>query len=240
MENLTNHTLDKIKDKGGQVFKNAKVQVIFWGKWNDPSIDPSKEKIETAIQHIIDSDYFSKLSQYRGIQKPAYLGSVVNDKSNVPQSFDDSDIEKAIGESIDNHLVPDFRSFDNGQIIYMVILTPGHYSADKDDEDSDAYHDNFEYKGNDKGVFAIYFGFRNEKRELQSVTRALAHEIAESCTNPIYDKPAFIGRDDETEIADYCENVVGIVNGEKVEGYWSNSDSSCVIPGASNITPIPD
>jgi hypothetical protein len=236
--------LDKIKDKGGHVLKNAKVQLIFWGKWNDPSIDPSKEKIETAIQHIIDSDYFSKLSQYRGIQKPAYLGSVVNDKSNLPNNFDDGDIEKAIGESIHNHLVPDYRSFSNGQIIYMVILTPGHYSADPDDKKSDAYHYNFKYKGDHKGVFGIYFGFRNEKRELQSITRAVAHEIAESCTNPIWDDPAFVGpsqkEDDDNEIADYCEKEVGTVNGEIVEGYWSNLDGSCVIPGGSNIKQLQD
>jgi len=234
MEKITNHTLDKIKYKGGPVLKNAKVQLIFWGKWDDPSIDPSKEKIQTAVQHIIDSDYFSKLSQYRGIQKPAYLGSAVNDKSNLPQSFDYDDIEKAIGKSIDKHLVPDYRSFANGQIIYMVILTPGHFSADPDDKGTDAYHDNFEYKGNDEGVFGIYYGFQNKKRDLQSVTRALAHEIAESCTNPIYDKPAFVGpsqKDEDNEIADYCEKVIGTVNGEIVEGYWSNSDNGCVIPG---------
>ena len=27
-----------------------------------------------------------------------------------------------------------------------------------------------------------------------------------------------------------------VVNGEKVEGYWSNVDGQCVIPGGSNIT----
>jgi hypothetical protein len=235
--------LDKIKDKGGRVLKNAKVQLIFWGKWNDPSIDPSKEKIETAVQHIIDSDYYSKLNQYRGIQKPAYLGSAVNDKSNLPHTFDDGDIEKAIGESIDNHLVPDYRSFDNGQIIYIVILAPGHYSADPDDEGTDAYHYNFKYKRDHKGVFAIYFGFPNKKRDLHSVTRALAHEIAESCTNPMDNDQAFIGppqEDEDSEIADYCEKEIGTVNGEIVEGYWSNSDGGCVIPGGSNIRPVPE
>ena len=231
--------MDKINDKGGPVLKNAKVQLIFWGKWNDSAIDPSKERIETAIQQIIDSDYYSKLSQYRGIQKPAYLGSVVNNKSNLPHYFDDSDIEKAIGESIRDDLVPDFRSFANGQIIYIVIPTPCYYSKDIE---SDAYHDNFKYKGNDKGVLAVYYGIRNKKRELQFITRALAYEIAKSCTNPIYDDQAFIGppQDNESEIADYCEKEIGTVNGEIVEGYWSNLDNSCVIPGGSNIRPVPD
>jgi hypothetical protein len=232
--------LDKIKDKGGRVLKNAKVQLIFWGKWNDPSIDPSKQKIENAIQHIIDSDYFSKLSQYRGIQKPAYLGSVENNKSKLRDYFDYSDVGKSVGDAIENHLVPDYRSFGNGQIIYIIIPAPDYY--DKDDK-GDAYHDNFKYKGNDEGVFAVFYGIRNKKRELQSITRAVAHEIAESCTNPIWDHPAFVGpsqKEDDNEIADYCEKEIGTVNGEIVEGYWSNLDGSCVIPGGSNITQVPD
>ena len=81
-----------------------------------------------------------------------------------------------------------------------------------------------------------------EKRTIEAVTRALAHEIAECCTNPGPGE-AFVGPDEDEdkegkEIADYCqsENDVGIVNGEKVEGYWSNVDGQCVIPGGSNIT----
>jgi hypothetical protein len=227
--------LDKIKDKEGPVLKNAKVQLIFWGKWNDPSIDPSKGRIETAIQHIIDSDYYSKLNQYRGIQKPAYLSSVVNNKSNLPHEFEDSAIEKAIGDSIDNGSVPDFRSFANGQIMYIVIPIPGHKSTDTD---NDAFHYNFKYRGNNTGVYAVYSWRFNKDKEFEWITRALAHEIAEACTNP-GPHNAFVGPD-EDEIADYCEKEVGIVNGEKVEGYWSNLDGGCVIPGGSNVTPVPD
>jgi len=70
----------------------------------------------------------------------------------------------------------------------------------------------------------------------------LAHEIAESCTNPIDDDQAFIGppQDNDNEIADYCEKEIGTVNGEIVEVYWSNIDGGCVIPGGSNITQVPD
>jgi hypothetical protein len=126
---------------------NAKVQLIFWGNWNDSSLDPSKDKIAPAIQKIINSEYYSKLSQYRGIQKPTYLGSVVNNTSQLPDTFEDSAITKAIGDSINNGSVPDFRSFNNGQIMYIVIPTPDHESTD---DENDAFHDNFRYKGNDK------------------------------------------------------------------------------------------
>ena len=94
--------------------------------------------------------------------------------------------------------VPDFRSFANGEIIYILILPQSHrYNKDKKDDPPDAFHDYFEYKGSDKGVCAIYYGRPNEKRELQLVTRAIAHEIAEACTNPFPYKEAFICVEDK-------------------------------------------
>jgi hypothetical protein len=231
MKKSNNSTKPQIIDKGGPVLANGKVQLIFWGDWNNPSLDPSKDTIVTAIQNIINSDYYSKLSQYRGIQKPTYLGYVVNDTSRLPNTFEDSAIYKAIGDSIQNGSVPDFRSFTNGQIMYIVIPTPDHKSTDKV---NDAFHDNFEYKGNDNGVYAVYSWRFNEERTLEWITRTLAHEIAEMCTNPGPDD-AFIDpnvdEDDGNEIADFCEKKIGEVNGQKVEGYWSNLDGGCVIPG---------
>ena len=137
-------------------------------------------------------------------------------------------------------MVPDFRSFSNGEIIYIVIIPPGHKDLDDDEENPfDAFHNNFEYN-EIKGVYAAYYGFMDETRTLEDVTMAIAHEIAEACTNP-GPKKAFTGPDEDKdkggyEIADYCEEITGIVNGEKVEGYWSNVDGRCVIPGGSNIT----
>ena len=196
MKELITRTTNKIKDKGGPVMLNSKVQLIFWGNWNDPSVDPSKEKIETAIQHIIDSEYYSKLYQYRKIHKPAYLGSVVNNTSHLPHEFEDKDLKIAIKDSIDNGSVPDFRTFTNGQIMYIVITTRGHIDRDDFDDDGkqegDAFHDNFKYKGNNNGVYALYYGYENKVRTLEGVTRALAHEIAEMCTDPGPDN-AFVG-----------------------------------------------
>jgi hypothetical protein len=222
--------MDKIVDQGGPVMANAKVQLIFWGDWNNSSQNPSKDTIATAIQSIINSEYYSKLSQYRGIQKPAYLGSVVNNTSHLPNTFKDGAIEKAIVDSIQNGSVPDFRSFAKGQVMYMVIPTPGHISTDTK---NDAFHDNFTYQGNDNGVYAVYSWYFNKEKDLESITRALAHEIAEACTNP-GPHDAWIDpnvHSDANEIADFCQDISDTVNGVKVEGYWSNLDVGCVIPG---------
>ena len=54
----------------------------------------------------------------------------MNNTSHLPDKFEDNDIEKAIGDSINNGSVPDFRSFTNGQIMYIVITTPDH-TADR-------------------------------------------------------------------------------------------------------------
>ena len=91
-----------------------------------------------------------------------------------------------------------------------------------------------------KGVYAAYYGFVNEPRTLKDVTIAIAHEIAEACTNPGPDK-AFVGpKEDEdkegNEIADYCEKKgTGLINGQFVQAYWSNDDKGCVIPGRRDI-----
>jgi hypothetical protein len=230
MKTAINRTKPTIIDKGGPVLTNGKVQLIFWGDWNNSSLAPFKEAIANAIQNIIDSEYYSKLSQYRGIQKPTYLGSVVNDTSRIPRIFKYSAISKAIGDSIQNGSVPDFRSFTNGQIMYIVIPTPDHQSTDTV---GNAFHDNFEYKGNDNGVYAVCSWRNNKDRDLEWITRAFAHEIAEMCTNPGYDD-AFVDPNvdsDDNEIADFCEDVFGEVNGQIVEGYWSNLDGGCIIPG---------
>ncbi len=216
----------KIIDKGGRVLTNAQVQLIFWGDWNNSSLNPSKDKIVAATQNIINSNYYSKLSQYRGVQKPTYLGFVINNISPLPTTFEDSDITEAIGHSIKEGSVPDFRSFSNGEIIYIVIPTPGHESTDRD---NDAFHANFKYKGNDKGVYAVLYSWEDDEgKDIEPITRALAHEIAEAWTNP-GPKAAFIGPDDE-EIADSCEDISDTVNGVIVEGYWSDLDGDCVIP----------
>jgi hypothetical protein len=41
-------------------------------------------------------------------------------------------------------LVPDFGSFANGQVIYIVVPTPGYYNKDIE---ADEYHDNFNLIG---------------------------------------------------------------------------------------------
>ena len=48
MKELITQTTNKIKDKGGSLMLNGKVQLIFWGNWNESSVDPSKEKIENC------------------------------------------------------------------------------------------------------------------------------------------------------------------------------------------------
>ena len=89
-------------------------------------------------------------------------------------------------------------------------------------------------------MYAVYSWRFNKERELEWITRALAHEIAEACTNPVDDKEAFVDPNlddpDKNEIADFCEKEcylisVPFVNGVIVEGYWSNLDGGCVIPG---------
>ena len=230
MEELSSSTTDKIKDKTGPVLMNGKVQLIFWGDWDDPALNPSKERIENAAKNILNSDYFSKLHQYRNIQKPTYFGSVMNKKTNLPHKIEDSDMEKSISACIDDGSVPDFSTFADGQIMYMLIPIPKH----RVDEEGYAYHYNFKYKENKDGVYAIYYGYKDEERTIEKLSIALAHEIAEMCTNPIDKHEAFEGSDDdkENEIADYCEDKgSGLVNGEIVEGYWSNRDKACVIPG---------
>ena len=37
----------KIRDKGGRVLTNAKVQLIFWGDWNT-SLNPFKDKVASS------------------------------------------------------------------------------------------------------------------------------------------------------------------------------------------------
>jgi hypothetical protein len=202
-----------LRDKT-RVLKAPKVQLIFWGNW--AGANPSTAQVDSQFRNLMSSGFFSKLSQYGG-GSPTYLGSIQT-TATAPSGFTDAQVISQIGALITAGKMLDMRK--DGDVIYVLLPPKGVKAADKT---GDAYHIDFTW-GGASANFAVYYG----AYDLASMMKALSEEIAETIVDPWQTSSG-------DQIGDLCENV-GTVNGVTVEGYWSNSDNGCVIPGGSTGT----
>jgi len=191
-----------------KVLKAPKVVLIFWGNWAGQN--PSTTQVDTQFRNLINSNFFSKLSQYGG-GRPTYLGSIQSGATTAaPKSgYTDGNITSASGSLINAGRVLDMRKDNN--VIYTLLPPKGVKAADKE---GDAYHTDFSW-GGATANFITYYG----TYDLPSMMKALSEEIAETVVDPWQTSSG-------DQIGDLCENVF-TVNGVTVEGYWSNADNGC-------------
>ena len=116
------------------------IHLIFWGTaWNSGAPATLKATMQTQIQSIIDSVYFTELSQYGNIKAPNYGGSVVH--TATPTSIIGTDgyttenLRTVVNAAMSAGQVPNADSFKGptkGNIagfdynhIYVVFVPPG-------------------------------------------------------------------------------------------------------------------
>ena len=116
------------------------IHLIFWGTaWNSGAPATLKATMETQIQSIIDSVYFTELSQYGNIKAPNYGGSVVHTATPTSiigtDGYTSENLRTVVNAAMTAGQVPNADSFKGptmGNIagfdynhIYVVFVPPG-------------------------------------------------------------------------------------------------------------------
>jgi hypothetical protein len=225
-----------VKDWGNLVVSGPKIKLIYWGTTWATTENPSRATIDTQAQALIASPYFSKLIQYRGIQRPTWGGSFVNSATAVPSTFTIEQALVAVTALMDNNTIPKVSADPN--VIYYVIAQGSATLAGG----IAGTHTIADYAGAGAGI--IYYGAMHNFPTIGENTRVMGEEIVESMTspgsvglegfliappignqmNPAYSANQYV------EINDPCSTTQGTVNGVSVFPYYSNLDTACVIP----------
>ncbi len=221
-----------IVDLHGMILTNVQVQLIFWGSAWAGNASPSANAVFDAAQTILSGSYMSKLSQYRGIGKGTMLGKFVIDPSDPSNPFSSDDVAQCILRLMAAGKVS--KPEDDQQILYCVFLPVGvnFNQPDINGIHSYIYHISYSFPI-DVDLDKVLFAWVMNDGTLDSVTTIFSHELAEACTDP--DGNGFqvtpLIQNSWHEIGDVCENYNDVLNGVRVQSYWSQADGNCVIPG---------
>ena len=221
-----------IVDTNGMVLNHVQVQLIFWGSDWAGNASPSANAVFEATQAILSGPYLSKLFQYREIGNGTMLGNLVIDPSNPPNPFSTNDVAQCILHLIAAGKVPEPE--DDQQILYSVFLPIGvnFNQPNINGLHSFIYNASFNFPL-DIDLDKVLFAWVINDGTLDSLTTIFSHELVEACTDP--DGYGFqvtpLDPNSWHEIGDVCEGNSDMLNGVRVQAYWSQSDGNCVIPG---------
>ena len=258
----------KVRDFHGPVFNNPgvhpKVYLIFWGSGWSSASNPSRSKIETKIQTMVNSSskYFDALSQYRGVMKPVLGGSITNTTYAVPSGdvgvFQPGDVVK---DSIAHGTVPNPDTTKNTDIlgntfdrtnIFCVMVPPN-----KDIPGYGGMHTSATTTAGTRFAWCAIMhnaaqsqngNLPDPNDHLQNFTQAFSHELVDLLTDPIPNSGVegsngfgYVGGDcpfgnpNLCEIAQtVCGNRQLLYNNVCLESYWSDKDGKCVLPGVDS------
>jgi len=225
------YTVTSTKDNGGLVLTSVEVVAIFWGKaWSQsPPPSPSSDTYYQVFTGIVTGPYLTGLRQYRGVGPGTMLGKFINDSSDPPNHYSDSDVVNMLTKFLtDNPSVP--APTTGHQRFYAVVTPPG-----LNDDEALGKHVNFTFNG----VKAYYCWINSigglTDSSSDGVVNTFSHELAEACTDP--DGSGITVNDtgvSNDEIGDTCNNEFSLVeiNGVhcNVQCYWSAADQACILP----------
>ena len=128
----------------GPVLKNAKIYLIYWGSdWKNRIIVPTAAGYTNEIQNKLlntDKEYFSKLSQYDGIQAPTWGGAVFNTTYPVPTSgvLTESMGKAVIVDTFNRGLLP--IPSEVNEDLYMVVIPVDRILSHDNESTANGFH----------------------------------------------------------------------------------------------------
>ncbi len=223
-------------DRNGLILASINLYLIFWGRaWASGGVPPVID-IARAAQLTFDSPYFSGLSQYRG-SKTGRLKSVVQvTDSDPPNPFTNDQIANLVHQRINKGELPE--PDDDPSALYCVILPAGVPSSNAGVIGEHSYFVYLDVTDlhfpPDIDIARAHYGWVSNDGTLDFVTTVLSHELAESFTDPngdgIQGVSGVCAQSGWCEIGDVCSDTA-VVNGVRVQAYWSERDQACIIPG---------
>jgi hypothetical protein len=159
------YTVTSTKDSGGLILSSVEVAAVFWGSYwskTSPPPSPTSDTYYQVFTGIVTGPYLTGLRQYRGAGPGTMMGKFINDASDPPNGYKDSDVVNMLTKFLqDNPSVP--APTAGHQRFYAVVTPPG-----LSDSEALGKHVNFTYNG----VKAYYFG-RSRQHLLSRVGRGL-------------------------------------------------------------------
>ena len=234
------YTVTSTDDKGGQVFDNVEVILVFWGSfWSaTPAPTPSRATYEQAIRGIVSGPYMSELAQYRSVKPGSVVYSEIFDGTDPANPYSDADVVSMLKSRFANEAAMPQPAAGHDRL-YAVIAPQGVANSNSG---LAGQHQSLTYNG----ATAAYCWVDNTGSLTghDCVTKVLSHELVEACTNPNVDtsndgilvqgKKADGTAIVNDEIGDTCNNQFATVdmNGItcSVQSYWSKDANTCVLP----------
>ncbi|WEK21492.1 MAG: hypothetical protein P0Y49_10120 [Candidatus Pedobacter colombiensis] len=226
---------------GGSVGSGMPVELLFWGDWwNTAEGSGRRILIETRVQAVLASDYFSELKQY-GVDKPYWRGARIVTNPSAPSSFSASDDIQAVPDLIDD-LIDDnvFPDPDDEKIAFVVFMPKGFtQSIGELGSHTKDYNYTFPWDVDWYWVAWVMSFGDVPASDPEDVIGVFTHELVEMLTDPESDG-WYANNPEKGEIGDAA--VIGgdklpklpgqtaWVNGAHVTAYFSNQYGANVIP----------
>jgi hypothetical protein len=216
-------------DQHGPVLPIPQLYLIYWGTaWRSQTpAAPTPARVTGAVRALLASDYLTGLVQYRGSGRGVLRGSTLVTSSDPPAQFTDDQVTDFIDAQLAAGTVPG-PDADN-QTVYGVVLPAG---VKPQSGDATGEHGYYERSGQ-----RIHYAWFSNAGYLEAITGVVSHELVESATDP--EGGGFLGGNGTCdgpgwcEIAAVCESTWWMLDGVMVQGYWSNHDNDCVVPGSA-------
>jgi len=223
------------------------LQLLFWGDWWKSAGAAKCGLVEERTKALLESGYFSELTQYGVPHAPVWRGSlIVTDPA--PPSFanDANDFMEEVLRMVEDLLEDDvFPDPDDGPRILFVVLLPDTITLGPDLGAGGAHSNDYDmtFPWNDDSFWVGWIGpglpVDPPAGGDSSLMKTLSHEVVETLTDPEgtawQTQSADPGR---CEICDAGVSVTGsfkqsqtaFVNGVHVQSYWSVNDNATIIP----------
>lgn len=210
---------------GGAIAPGVPVQIIFWGsEWTSGAPSGLSTNFFNAVALLLAGPFYTGLKQYGIGARPVIRGSAIYVTApNPPGSFDDSTIGDLVWNMIDQGIFAE-PDESGGRNAYIVIPAPGSSYGPGGALGAHSSPTDYDFPFDVDTAWVAWVG----ASDLNTMTRAFGHELAELCTDPEGD--GWHTDNSGEEIGDICNSRRGFVNGVFVEGYWSNGARACVIP----------
>jgi hypothetical protein len=218
-------------DKHGRVLESPQLYLIYWGAGWHAAPTPTAAQITHAVHTLLASDYLTGLTQYRGSGHGTLGGSTLVTWSEPPDGLADAQVADFVDALLTAGTVP--GPDPDNQTLYGVVLPTG---ITPESPGWVGEHNYYKRSGQ-----KIPYAWFSNAGDLASLTWIISHELVEAATDP--DGHGFVGVKGTCagpgwcEIADICESTSSTVDGINVQGYWSNQDNDCIVPGSDAPDP---
>jgi hypothetical protein len=222
---------------GGRLGSGWPVQLLLWGDWWLTPAGAARGALVIArTRAMIDSPYFSELSQY-GISPPAWRGATVITEPGPPAGFT-SDTGEQILDLVNDLVDDNVSPSPEDEPIAFVVLMPGGFSRKPGDPNgAHTYTAYYEFPFSKDYYWAAWVRSFDPANgdDPEDTARTISHEIVEMLSDPDTGAGWYAGPVETGEISDAGVEADGTkqaawVNGAHVQSYWSNRHGATVIP----------